>query len=39
MNNNDVIFIFELFFIAIGKKAEILRFNKNSDKNNNKRKN
>ena len=37
MNNNDVIFIFELFFIAIGKKAEILKFNKNSENNNNKR--
>ena len=37
MNNNDVIFIFELFFIAIGKKTEILKFNKNSENNNNKR--
>ena len=40
MNNNDVIFIFELFFIAIGKKGEILKYNKNnknSENNNNKR--
>jgi hypothetical protein len=35
MNNNDVIFIFELFFIAIGKKTEILKF-KNSENNNKK---
>jgi len=37
MNNNDVIFIFELFFIAIGKKGEILKFNKINENRNNKR--
>jgi hypothetical protein len=37
MNNNDVIFIFELFFIAIGKKAEILKYNKYNKSNNSKK--
>jgi len=37
MNNSDVIFIFELFFIAIGKKSEILKYNKITESRNNKR--
>ena len=37
MNNKDVIFIFELYFIAIGKKAEILKYNKSNESSNSQR--
>ncbi len=35
MNNKDIIFILELFFIAIGRKYDIIQYDKNEDNINN----